>query len=179
MGQVATQLGQLPQTAKEGVPGSNAAGCVIKVRHAKLIRPGCSERSRQAECCLVPVHIGRDPTSIVTCGGWDMPTSSSCVVTTTRFCKDRRCWWRRQCIFCHTAAAAPQPVLRVVCLPCGQSEQWAVNRAGDYGVLWLHVRSMCCRALHCVAAGWNAPTPAVVRCAAGQCGRKMVTQINE
>ena len=68
MGLVATQLGQLPRTAKEGVPGSNAAGGAIKVRYAKLIRPECSERSRRTACSLVPVHIGGDPTVMVTCG---------------------------------------------------------------------------------------------------------------
>ena len=155
MGLVTTRLGCQPlRTAEDGVLGSNAAGGVIKERHAKPIRLSCSERSRRAACSSVPARIGGDPTVMATCGGQDMPTDASCTTSTTRFGKDRRRWRRRRYI--STTAVAPRPVLRGVCPPCGQPKQLAGNPAGGYGVLCLHVRSLCRRAVHCVAAAWNA-----------------------
>jgi len=38
-----------------------------------------------------------------------------------------------------------------VCARLGQSKQWGRNRAGGYGVMWLHVRPLCRRAFHHVA----------------------------
>ena len=176
MGLVATQLGQLPWT----VPGSNAAGGVIKVRHAKLIRPECSQRPQRAACSLVPVHTDGDPTVMVTCGGRDMPTPASCVVNTTRFGKDRRHWRRRWCIFCTPHHCCCPPTSFAGCV----FALWSTRTTG-----WKPTRWLRCAVASCVVTVLPSSSlrrcsmqctaiRAAVRCAAGWCGRKMGAQID-